>query len=335
MRKKLLSLILSFVMITTIICSGNVNAEAVNTTVQPKVLYELKDWTKITDNVYVSTGEYVKVNMVLVVYDGEATLIDLGYNEAEGLRIKNFIERNKIKLKNIILTHKHDDHVGNETMFKDMAEAIYDPELTADGQIIEMNKEKFKIIKTPGHAENVHDSVELVNEHFLVAGDVVLTNLIPALIAGGTYHDLKPTLERIKSNNYKLIIPGHGDILKTSLAIDNQLEYLTRVYNAIKEVAATFERPTTLENLRAVLYEKIKLENVVKDISVLDKDMQVMFHNPNIDIILNDVVMDIFLSGKIEVPEKKIPVGTNNVYPYSAFPIHFKGINSKLIPFYF
>lgn len=334
-KHKYFNVILSILIIAIFAFGGVLKAEALSDDENTKVIYELKDWTKLTDNVYVSTGEYLKVNMVLVVYNNKGTLIDLGYNEAEGKRIKEFMDNNNIKLENIIITHLHGDHIGNDSTFEPLVsgDKVYTPYSTTDGQIIEMENEKFKIVKTAGHADNVHDSIELVNEHFLVSGDVIVTNWIPVLQFGGSYYELKDSLEKIRDENYDLIIPGHGDIIEASLAVDNQLEYITNVYDAVQKISASTERPVSEGELKNKLYGSIKVEECVKDMSVLDKEGQEDFHKGNIDKILNAVVMDAFISGEIQTPDKYISVNKDDI-EFSGDCIYFsiedlKDINGK------
>jgi len=95
-----------------------------------------------------------------------------------------------LALENIIVTHFHGDHTGNYGMFKVPDENFFTPRVTTDGQIIEMGEAKLKIVKTPGHADDLHDSVELVNENILIAGDVVVTNVGSNLMYGGSYYTL-------------------------------------------------------------------------------------------------------------------------------------------------
>ncbi|WBW99102.1 MBL fold metallo-hydrolase [Oceanirhabdus sp. W0125-5] len=282
---------------------------------ESKVLYKLKDWTKVSKHVYVSTGTMNSVNMVLVVYGDKATLVDLGYNEAEGLRIKEFIEKEKLTLENIIVTHLHGDHTGNYGKFKVDDGHFFTPRNTTDGQIIEMGEAKLKIVKTPGHADDLHDSVELTNENLLIAGDVVVTNVGSNLKFGGSYHTLIETLEKIKNNNYDLIIPGHGDIIDAEFAINNQLSYLKNLYSKVKSVYRKMKLPTTLDKLKNSLYENIKIQDCVLDMSVINTEEPDRFHKGNIDNILNLQAMESYLSGHWEDEAKKTPRNETFVFP--------------------
>lgn len=214
------------------------------------------DWKKVTDEIFISTGAYGRVNMVLVVSKGEAAVIDTGNNEEEALRVKNYIESNNLKLSKVFITHPHSDHTANLSMFKVDQENIYNFNNTTDNQIIKMGDKRFKVLHTPGHCNDTHMSVEIVEDNILVAGDVVPTILPPLLNYGGDSRTLEKTLERIKKNNYALIIPGHGDLLDAQRTVEVQIEYLKNARALLKEL---IEAGKSVQDAR-----KIKLQDVVE-----------------------------------------------------------------------
>lgn len=215
------------------------------------------DWKQVTNEIFISAGAYARVNMALVVSKGEAALIDTGNNEEEALRVKKYIEDNNLKLSKVFITHPHSDHTANLSMFKVGQENIYDFNNTTDNQIIKMGDRSFKILRTPGHCNDTHISIELVEDNILVAGDVVPTNVPPLINYGGDSNTLQKTLERIKKNHYSLIIPGHGDLLDAKRTVDVQLEYLK---NARAQLKALIESGKTVQDAK-----KIKLQDLVKE----------------------------------------------------------------------
>lgn len=194
------------------------------------------DWKQVTDEIFISKGSYVSVNMVLVVSKGEVALIDTGANKTEGLRVKEYIEDNNLIVNKIFLTHKHSDHIANLSMFEVSRENIYDFANTTDNQIIKMGDRSFKILYTPGHSNDNHISIELIEDKILVAGDVVPTCAAPLISYGGDSITLKKTLERIKKSKYSLIIPGHGNLFETKRTVEIQLEYLKKARALVKEL---------------------------------------------------------------------------------------------------
>ena len=230
---------------------------------------------KISDNVFVSTGEYIKVSVGLIVSGKEAAIIDTGlsyegYSPDEALRVKKYLEDNNLKLKYILLTHRHDDHVGNISMFENKDTITFDSSNTHDGQLIDFGDKTFKILRTDGHFNNEHISIELVKQNILFAGDVVVTNLPSAVAFQGNFKGLVPTLEMLRTKNYSIIVPGHGDIINPHEAIKMDLEYLK---NVKKYVTRIIKRGGTLEDVM-----KIKLEDCMKNTKILDQENMQIVH---------------------------------------------------------
>ncbi len=229
-------------------------------------------WKQVCEGIYVITGDYPtisKVNMVLITDADKATLIDAGNGETEGILVKNYLENNNISLENLILTHKHSDHINNaELLTKDKRVNIYTFDNSKDGQIIDMGKIKFKIIVTPGHCSDQHISVELVNEKILVAGDVVVTSYLPLLISGGDAKTLEDTLIKLKKNNYELIIPGHGDIVEAKEAVNINLDYLKNAKKKVSEIIKNGSKDINGTELREL--RNIKLEECISTTKYLE-----------------------------------------------------------------
>lgn len=171
----------------------------------------------INDEIFISSGNYHHVNMTLIVSGNEGTIVDAGSDTPEGEQVKNYIEQNGIEIKNIILTHRHIDHVRNIQIFSGEGVAVYDFNNTEDGQIIEMRDKKFIIMHTPGHCDDMHLSV-VVNDNILISGDILTSNLDPLLMLtyGGNKEIWINTLQGILEKDYKLVIPGHGPIVEGS-----------------------------------------------------------------------------------------------------------------------
>lgn len=232
---------------------------------------------KLGKNIVFSTGEG---NITLVISKGKAAMIDTGYSEADANNIKNYINKNKLKLENIIITHAHSDHMGNLKSFKAEGVKIYTPSDVEDGDTITIGSEILKFLDTPGHMNgNSHMSVKLVKEHILISGDVVITNSVPAL--GGSTLDMENTLNSLKESSYNVILPGHGTIINSQQAIDRNLEYIQKarklVENKIKEGGSYLS------------LNDIKLEDCVSDTSYITTDNIQTLHMFNISNIYQEL----------------------------------------------
>lgn len=167
----------------------------------------------------------------------EGIVIDPGGDAETILKI---IEENNIKVKSIILTHGHGDHIGGVADLKKeldvpllvhkddlillqdedmnlsrsmgMANLDIKPDsLLNDGDIIRLDKIDIKVIHTPGHTPG---GICLLSGKYLFSGDTLFKESIGRTdFPGGSFNDI------IKSINDKLfvleddvvVLPGHGE----------------------------------------------------------------------------------------------------------------------------
>ncbi|KNZ42169.1 MBL fold metallo-hydrolase [Acetobacterium bakii] len=167
----------------------------------------------------------------------EAAVIDPGF---EDNRILDIIEKNKLKVKYILLTHGHFDHLGGVNQVKSAtgakvlihendADCLMNPRRNlsviagmnleldpADGflsenDVISIGKLKLKVIHTPGHSKG---GVCFLVEDTLIAGDTLFNTSIGRTdFADG---DLAELLGNIATKLFVLddgvkVLPGHGE----------------------------------------------------------------------------------------------------------------------------
>lgn len=181
-----------------------------------------------------------------VVYDPSTlccAIVDPGMiNAEEEEAMCSFIERNKLKVTNVINTHLHLDHaVGNNFLKKKynvpvlanrrdlplgerMQHQAYmfgidknfpGVEITTyieDGDVIEIGDGRLKVIAVPGHSQG---SVALYDEKdgFVIAGDALFKGSIGRTdLPGGNHTQLiesiRDKLLRLPDNT--VVYPGHG-----------------------------------------------------------------------------------------------------------------------------
>lgn len=154
-------------------------------------------------------------------------------------KIKQFIEENHLKVKYILLTHAHGDHIlalpelkaysraliginlGDEDMLSDaninMSGQFKQPHIEAkadfylkDGDILELGSTKVRIIHTPGHTKG---GTCILFEKELMAGDTLFARGIGRTdLYGGDYDTL---INSIVTKLFDLpeatnVHPGHG-----------------------------------------------------------------------------------------------------------------------------
>lgn len=184
---------------------------------------------------------------------GEAVIIDGAVNsDREMLALKNFVDTNKLKIKYIVNTHGHLDHIcGNDRLkaeykvpvlanFKDndlianvgreaamfgfrMNPQSLPDQNIADGDEIHFGNSVLKVLEVPGHSQG---SVALYSEagNFVVCGDALFCGGIGRTdLPGGSYAQL------IKSISEKLFtlpancqaLPGHGGSTTIGYEVEN------------------------------------------------------------------------------------------------------------------
>jgi len=168
----------------------------------------------------------------------EAIVIDPGDNIAEILAI---LARHELRVKAIVITHAHIDHIGGAQKLKAATGApvymnardqeLYDhldvqagwlgmktPEQTEidvdarEGERIALGAAEFQILETPGHTQG-SISVLIPAENKLIAGDTLFLDSIGRtdLPGGDSRQILRSIRDKLLPLDDKIVvIPGHG-----------------------------------------------------------------------------------------------------------------------------
>ena len=164
-------------------------------------------------------------NTYIIARGGEAAIIDAGANLRQ---VSEIVDKYKLSVKYILLTHGHSDHILFADKYKTKYKAIValhsgdlsfarrhknlkiDTWLKGDETLYLAGKE-LRIIHTPGHSRG---GISILFDNNLFTGDALFKETIGRTdFAGGNYDEL------IKSIKTKLLImpnstpiyPGHGE----------------------------------------------------------------------------------------------------------------------------
>lgn len=197
-----------------------------------------------------------------VVYDEntwETVIIDPG-DEAEVFQ--QYIEQNQLKLKGIILTHCHYDHIGAVEELKEKyncfvyihkkdmeglknsninysmpiagkTEGVIADRLLQDGDSVRIGELPLEVIHTPGHTAG-SICLKVKNQKIIFTGDTVFRDEIGRMdLASGSETDMKKSIIDKISNwpEDTKIYPGHGDTATMEYIKRKNNEYLYMVKN--------------------------------------------------------------------------------------------------------
>ena len=223
-RKRIFVFLISIIIIITGGCKSKmtVNSEKLE-------IVQKEKWTEIGKDIFVFSSTYYRANMTLIVSDKEALLIDTGMYDTECQNVIDFINERDVKIKTIIITHDHNDHVANLEKFKTEDVVIITPDNAKDNQIVSIGDKSLKIMFTEGHYKPYsHISMEIENQSILIAGDIIDNdNTASAIAPGGDAKKLVETLKMFQDKNYQVVIPGHGDVGGSELIVKH-LEYFNK-----------------------------------------------------------------------------------------------------------
>jgi hydroxyacylglutathione hydrolase len=160
----------------------------------------------------------------------EAIIIDPGLDFSyEAKPIFDYIDEDKLKVKFIVNTHGHPDHVKADGIFqKKYSVPIYiHPNdahfikglekgnfpanvMLRDGDSVKFGNESLKVMHTPGHTLG---SISLVGEKLVFTGDTLFAGGIGRTdFPGGSASDMRLSLKKLMQlPDYFLVYPGHGN----------------------------------------------------------------------------------------------------------------------------
>ncbi len=159
----------------------------------------------------------------------EAIVIDPGLESPfEAQQIFDYLAKAKLKVKLILNTHGHQDHISGNVIFQEKynvpiyihkydASLLEDLEtrkfpaadLLEDGSLIKFGDESLTVMLTPGQTPG---SICLVGEKLVFTGDTLFNEGIGRTdFPGGSMRDMRLSLQKlVRLPDYFLIYPGHG-----------------------------------------------------------------------------------------------------------------------------
>ena len=154
----------------------------------------------------------------------EAIVIDPGTDrETEVKKILKEIEFNSLKIKYIVNTHGHPDHIGGNKIFREATNAPiliheYDASLLKgpfadrmlhDGDSVQVGGIVLRVLHTPGHSRG---SISLVGNNVVFTGDTLFAGSIGRYdLPGGSVDEIKKSLKKLMIlSDHMKVYSGHG-----------------------------------------------------------------------------------------------------------------------------
>ena len=220
------------------------------------------------DNGGVFTG--AGTNTYLVGHQ-EITVIDPGPASKE--HIENIVDICGEDIKQILVTHTHNDHspgakllhqrtaapvMGMYALHKEMQDHTFKAnQILKHGDEINEAEYSLKVIHTPGHASN-HLCFLLEEENLIFTGDHIMEGSTVVIAPpDGNMKQYIDSLESLKNINLKLLAPGHGNLMENPYSIVDWI-VSHRMYREKKVIDAITEASkATLDELIKAVYDDI------------------------------------------------------------------------------
>jgi cyclase len=245
---------------------------------------------ELDKQISVLLGDDQHSNSVLINRGESLIVVDTLYGERDVAKLEEIICCQSVPLRYIVNTHWHSDHIGGNSRLKNMfpeasiiAHKAYLDTISAEEGLISQYPKPdpasypppqiiieddfevipcFMMMNVAGHSA---DSciIHIPDKELVICGDVVLSAGVVGGVSVPYYywgdpHVLIQALEKVRELKPKVIIPGHGWVVKSDI-LDAHILYLQRMLDAYKECGDFCIAALENEELPAAL----ELENLV------------------------------------------------------------------------
>ena len=254
---------------------------------------------RIAEDIFVMMSErYAQVTATALLTSEGAIVVDTLPFPSEGRQIAAFID-DKLgpgRVRYVINTHHHADHVYGTFLFEDAEVVAHDrcrvllehlgqsaldrarietpelaevelrlPGMTFSKQLhIHVGHRHLHLIHTPGHTADAIIAF-VVDEKAVIAGDTMMP--VPHIVRGD-WRQLIESLKLIKSLRPNFVVQGHGEILlrgEVDENINSSIQYLNCIVSKVQEAVDAGAPPESLReiDIEACSKSRIPLDGLV------------------------------------------------------------------------
>ncbi len=212
--------------------------------------------TEIAPGVFTTDHQVADGKNAIIFGARRALAIDTGTYPEEGQEMVDFIRAQGRAPDLLVLTHGHGDHVlgsapfkGAEVVahdlcaaemrrllpsvaerkhisFEDLSAQIVWPTITFNDELtLDLGDKTVWLFPTPGHSQD-GISVYVRQDKLLVAGDSVVTSIVPA-IGNGDSRTLQASLTKLMTLDIEIMVPGHGEVIRGRAQVQDWLHWLS------------------------------------------------------------------------------------------------------------
>jgi len=171
--------------------------------------------TTITKNIWQFSFSPLQTCIYLLKHDNKNIIIDTGAI-IDRPRLKNSLKELNLspeKIDIVLLTHRHFDHTGNISIFKN-AKIYGSTKDFSDEKILDITELKIpgiKIIETPGHTKG-GVCFYLKEEKILFSGDIIFHKGMIGRVdfEDSSPKDMEESIEKLQDLEVKILCPGHS-----------------------------------------------------------------------------------------------------------------------------
>ena len=274
----------------------------------------LHEINEVIDGIFTVAHRVAEGKNVVILGEREAWAVDTGSDASEGEKMVALIRSRGYDPRRLLYTHGHGDHVLGSVLFQGgdifahaltpleikrllpvwaqragstvdiLRSQIAWPTITfRDELFLDLGNRQLHLFPTPGHSQD-GISIYLPEERLLIAGDSVVTGIVPA-IGDGDSLVLEASLRKLGTLTIDLLIPGHGPVVRGRAAVADWLQWLPDYLGRVRHFVVESLRQGTAA---AAIAGRCAFDDFIGDRLPKEKHKMVKRHEATVNKIVQE-----------------------------------------------